>query len=398
MSRHAVLVGEAAGSDESVVQTLARFSFSRVTRVEHVTGVLDMLGAQHIDLVIVPLDALDEPLLARLDRAIRMEKHTAVMGTAPATEPELMLRAMRAGIQEFLVRPLQPTELAASLERLLRRTVATTIEGQVYAVYSAKGGTGASSVAVNVATALAGVHKQGRVALCDLVVTGGEDRLMLNLNPPYDLADVADKADRIDGELLNSVLVQALDGVWLLAGSERPEAEEVVDAGVITSVVNQLKQNFNFTLLDCEHMMNDRTLAALDAADRVLLVTQLSVPALRAAQRALGICRRLGYPDEKLCVIINRFQSGDVVTPAEASEVLKAAIFYKLPNDYKASSEALTRGIPVAMAAGQSKLAWAYTQLATKLSGAEALVAAANGAKQNGSHSRLRTLFSRKKG
>ena len=221
---------------------------------------------------------------------------------------------------------------------------------------------------------------------------------MLNLNPPYDLADVADKADRIDGELLNSVLVQALDGVWLLAGSERPEAEEVVDAAVVTSVVNQLKQTFNYTLLDCEHSLNDRTLAALDVADRILLVTQLSVPALRAAQRSLGICRRLGYPDEKLCVIINRFQSGDVISPAEAADVLKAEIFYKLPNDYRASTEALTRGIPVAMADAQSKLTWAYTQLATKLSGGEELATAGNGAKQNGTHGRLRSLFSRRKG
>ena len=122
-------------------QTLTRFGFSRITRVDRLPAVLDMLGGQHVDLVILPVDALDESLLARLDRSIRMERHTAVLGTAPATEPELMLRAMRAGIQEFLVRPLQPTELAASLERLLRRSVSTSVEGQVYAVYSAKGGT-----------------------------------------------------------------------------------------------------------------------------------------------------------------------------------------------------------------------------------------------------------------
>ena len=396
MARVALAVGVAVGSDENIDAALARFGYEKLERVDDVAVALDTLGQQHVDLVFVPMEELNESLLARLDRAARRERHTAIIGTAPGADPELMLRAMRAGIQEFLVRPLVAGDLSASLERLSRRTTETSVAGQVFAVFSGKGGVGNSTISVNLADSLARLHPQGRVALVDLVITGGEARLLLNVNPDYDISYVAERGDQIDRELLNSVLVPAVDGVWLLAAPDRPEAEDSVDATVVNAVLQQLKQSYNFTVLDCERVMNDRTLAALDAADRIVLVTQLNVSALRSTQRSLAIFRRLGYPNEKLCVVVNRFQSGEVITPADASDVLKSEIFFKLPNDYKVASDAATRGIPVFAADAQSKLTWGFNQLAQKLSGASATET--NGAHRNGQTSRLRSLFIRKKG
>lgn len=399
MAREALIVAAAVGTDDGVEQILARYGFAKSSTAASLNDAIELLGQRHFDLVLVPIDALDDAALGRIDRAIRRERFTAVIGTAPEAHPDLMLRAMRAGIQEFLVRPLVPAELTASLERLMRRTETVAANGQVFAVFAAKGGMGVSTVTVNLADAIARAHPQRRVAVADLGVEGGEARLLMNVDPTYDLAYMAEKAERIDTELLNSVVVPAFDGVWLLASSDRPGGDELVDSNVVTTVIQQLRQAFNYTLLDCEHSLNDRTLAALDAADRIVLVTQLSVPALRGTQRTLGICRRLGYPNDKLCVVVNRHQSGEVISPAEASEVLKSEIFFKLPNDYKAASEASTRGMPVATVAPQSRLTWGFGQLAHKLVGGES---ATNG-NGNGAHaapttSRLRSLFTRKKG
>lgn len=396
MARAALAVGAAVGSDESIDATLGRFGFDALERMDDLSSALDSLGQRHLDLVFVAIDELDEALLARLDRAARRERHTTIIGTAPRAEPELMLKAMRAGIQEFLVRPLNAADLSSSLERLSRRTTSANVAGQVYAVFSAKGGVGTTTVAVNLADALARAHPQGRVAIVDLVLSGGEARLFLNVDPPYDLSYVAERADQIDRELLNSVLVPAVDGVWLLAAPDRPDAEDTVDAAVVGSVLQQLKQAYNFTVLDCERVLNDRTLAALDFADRIVLLTQLTVASLRSTQRSLQIFRRLGYPNDKLCVVVNRFQSGEVISPADAAEVLKAEIFFKLPNDYRIASDAATRGISVAAADAQSKLTWGFDQLAHKLSGAEGVVPGV--AHRNGKQAGLRSLFTRKKG
>jgi pilus assembly protein CpaE len=115
--------------------------------------------------------------------------------------------------------------------------------------------------------------------------------------------------------------------------------------------------------------MSDRTLAAFDAADRIVLVTELTIPALRSTKRSLELCERLNYPDSKLFVVVNRHHSGDVVTLQDAQDVLGREVFWTIPNDYRAFSDALTRGRPVTDRDAGSPLSKAYVQLAAKLGG-----------------------------
>jgi len=400
MARDALLIGRAVGPEEAISNVLARFGFTRITRAETLANAIEELKSRHVDLVVVPLDEADDLQLATLEQEIRRERYTAVIGTAPRPDPEMMLRAMRAGISEFLVSPPDVKDFTAAVDRLMRRTMTSVENGEIIAVYSNKGGVGVTSVATNLAYGFAQNHSEARSALADLVIGGGDVQVVLNISPSYDLSDLVMKIDRVDAELLNSLLTPASGGVWVLPAPDRPEAEEQIDAGTIATVLQHLRSNFLFTVLDCEHQMNDRTLAALDAADRIVLITQLSVAALRGTQRSLGIFRRLGYTNDKVCVVVNRYQSGEVLTPADAADVLKADIFFKIPNDYRVSSGALTKGIPVAEFEPSSKLAWSFSQLAAKLGGGG--VGATNGAeatngKTHGSGSRLRQLFVRKR-
>src|SRR5687768_11321048 len=394
MSRVALLVSESGEPDETLEPLLQRHGYTRVLHSTTMAHALATVEQQSVDLLVAPIETVDESQLAVLDRLNRRDRHVAIIATGETTDPALMLRAMRAGIQEFLVRPIAATELQASLERLARRTTSTVTDGQVFAVFGSKGGVGTSTVAVNLGHALTLAHPEARTAVADFALPGGDVRLLLNVRPPYDLADIAGKIDRIDSDLLHSVMVPAMDRLWVLAAPERPEADEEVDANVSTTVVKQMKTAFNFTVLDCEHRLNDRTLAALDAADRIVLLTELKVPALRAAQRMIGVFRRLGYPNEKLGVVVNRYQSEDVVSPGEAAEVLKTEIFFRLPNDYPTCSRASTDGVPVAVIAPQSKLAASYRQLAQKMSGVTESEA---GQRTNGSRMSLRHIFSRKR-
>jgi len=109
----------------------------------------------------------------------------------------------------------------------------------------------------------------------------------------------------------------------------------------------------------------------------------------------IGVFRRLGYPNEKLGVVVNRYQSEDVVSPGEAAEVLKTEIFFRLPNDYPTCSRASTDGVPVAVIAPQSKLAASYRQLANRISGGTEDPRARQST--NGSRMTLRTIFTRKR-
>jgi pilus assembly protein CpaE len=392
--RKALIVAGAAGPGD-VAGILNRFGFGPPVDAPNINAAIARMSDDHYDLVILPLQDLDAVQLAALEREIRRGRFTSVVGTAPRADPELILRAMRAGIQEFVVYPPEPQDLTAAVDRLMRRHQVEVRRGHVAAVFSSKGGLGNTSLAVNLAYGFAHNHPDARVAVADLVVAGGDVRVFLNLRPSYDLGDLVAKVDRIDADLMYSLLTPCPGGVWALAASDKPDVDDVADAAAITMIVQQLQAHFAYTVLDCEHYMNERTLAAMDAADSILLVTQLTVPALRSTQRTLAICRRLGYPESKLCVIVNRYPSGEILTLSDAVDVLKCEIFWKLPNDYRASALALNKGVPVYDIDPRSKLAWSYQQLAAKLGGGHR---PSGETTTNGrGHSRLRQLFGMKK-
>ena len=394
MPRKALIVAGAAGSLDAATGVLTRFGFGEPSTAVDIAGALVELQQQTYDLLILPLQDIDALQLAAVERAFRASRVSLTIGTAPRAEPDLILRAMRSGIQEFLVYPPDPKDLGTALDRLMRRTNTNGQRGTIYTLYSSKGGVGTTSIAANLAHALGKSHAEARVAIADLVVTDGDVRVFLNLKPAYDLGDLVKKLDRVDAELLTSLMTPYREGIWALPGPDNPELDDLLDGATISTIVDHLRSSFTFTVLDCEHHMSERTLAALDLADRILLITQLNVSALRSTQRTLALCRRLGYPNDKMCVIVNRYQSGEVLSPTDATDVLKCEIFWKLPNDYRTSAGALMKGIPVAEFDPGSKLAWSYAQLAAKLAGSGEV--ARNGSHRAGVRS-LRALLGMKK-
>ena len=387
--RKAVIVAGAAGPDAEATTVLQRFGFGRSTHVADLTALLRLLRDETFDLAIVPLQDMGVVELATIEKEIVRSGSSMVIGTAPQADPALILQAMRAGVQEFLVFPPNPQEFSAALDRLTRRGRADIEQGTTIAVYTAKGGLGSTSIAVNIAFGLADANPSGRVALADFVVHGGDLRVHLNMSPAYDVGDLVARVERIDADLLSSILTPVEGGVWVLPSSDRPEIAEMVDSATATTLIAELKKHFAHTVLDCEHYITDRTLAALDAADKIVLVTQLNVAALRGTQRTIALCQRLGFGDDKLVVVVNRHQSSEVLTPSDASTLLNMPIFHLLPNDFRTSDGAVSKGVPVSRYDKNARLTQSYAQLVAKLTGS----GSANG-KSRETTSRLSRIFS----
>ena len=396
MQRRALIAANAAGNPEAVAGILARFGFSRTAQAEDRESALAQMRDAHFDLVIIPVDGITPAELVSLEREIRKDPNTSVIATAYASDPDLIVRSMRAGVHEFLVNPPKAEELAGSVERLMRRSRNDAEQGNLIAVYSGKGGLGSTSIAVNIAQAFAAVQQNARVALVDLVVAGGDVRVFLNLKPSYDISHLIAKGSQVDAELLNSVLTPCPGGVWALPTGDSPEDQDMFDSSAVSSILSLLRQHFAITVVDCEHHLSEATLTALDSADRIVLVTQLTVPALRSTQRSLAVCRRLGYDESKLCVVINRYQSGDVLPVKDAEDLLQTQIYWKLPNDYRLSAASLTRGVPVTTEDPNSKLARSYADLVKKLSGITS--GGFTRVPEGSGSSRLRKLFGTDKG
>ena len=389
--RRALIVGGAGGPEDSVNAVLQRFGFGPASAVAGVAEAAARIRRDPVDLVIVPLQGIDPVDLATLDREVRRTEGAALIGTAPQADPEMILRAMRSGVHEFLVHPPDPKELSAAVDRLLRRTGPESGSGgAVFAVYSQKGGLGTSTVAVNLAHGLARNNPEARVAIADFVVSGGDVGVMLDLRPAYDIGDLVAKVRRIDADLLYSVLTPSSAGVWVLPSGDKPEAVEAVDGPAASAIIQQLRSHFAFVVIDCEHHLSERTLAALDAADRILLVTQLNVAALRSTQRTIAQFGRLGLVDERVSVVVNRHESTGAISVGDAAELLEREMFVKLPNDWRAAAAAIDTGKPVVEYASDSALARALVGMAGRLGGGA--TAGRNGTK-SARGSRITQLF-----
>jgi pilus assembly protein CpaE len=122
-------------------------------------------------------------------------------------------------------------------------------------------------------------------------------------------------------------------------------------------------------VLDLPHTLNETTIAALDAADDVILLLTLDIPSIRSAKRALDLFRRLGYDPQRIKVVLNRFTRTPDFDPDQVAKVLDASIYAFLSNDYRAAIASVNVGEPLVQSRIQSKLIREFTVLATRLSG-----------------------------
>jgi len=204
--------------------------------------------------------------------------------------------------------------------------------GGVVAVFGARSDVGVSTIASSLALALLPVGL-GPVALAEVAPRAGRAR-----NSGAGTASAARSAessiqpspgDRMMLPGSDTGLTRGADGVWTLASSSR-RAMALPDAKAVSVALDAMRSRFGVIVADLEHQVNERTLAAFDAADRIVVVTQGSVPALRATQRVLRLCRRLNYPDEKMCVVVNCYDAPGAIPVADIASILKREVFWRV--------------------------------------------------------------------
>ena len=314
-----------------------------------------------------------EELVLRIIEALAAEmRELRVIVTAPAAKAELILKVLRAGATEFLVRPVSPEEFSSALDRVVRSLApGDGANGQVLAVYTGKGGLGNTTVAVNLAFSLARSHPEERVALVDMAMDGADVQVFLDLKPQYSVSDLLGKTDRLDTQLLEEILYKHPQGPWVLPETGLPEDADAMTGNEVAEIIARLRAAFDFVVVDCEHQLTDRSRSVLDSADKILVLTVLNVPAIRQLQRTLEMLKRLGHAEEKVHIIVNRQNGRDVFQVRDVEKSLDRSVFWQLPNDYKTASRAITRGKPLLTTAPRSKLSRGVDGLATALNSTE---------------------------
>jgi pilus assembly protein CpaE len=292
----------------------------------------------------------------------RQYPSASLLMVVTALEPTLILDAMRSGVNECLADPLMEQDLQAAINRL-RALHATTATGQVLAFLGAKGGVGATTTAINVATALASLAAPTLVM--DLHLAHGDAAVFLGVEPRFSVVDALENMNRLDVAFFNSLITKAPSGPDLLASSDR--------AFVTTAAVQQIRQlvefaarQYRYTVLDVPRA-EAATLDALDLASRILVVANQELATVRNASRITDALRRR-YGKERVSVLITRYDSGAQIGQDDVERVTGVAVAGTIPSDYRLAVQALNAGRPVTVE-NHNRLSAAYRQLALKLTG-----------------------------
>ena len=369
-NKNSVIVLEDSSRDWDVIR--ARLLAHNVVKVRRAQSPEEVVrsfeNGSSPNLAVVSVEHSDNGSIELIRGLKRRCPDLQVIATGPSPEPGLILSAVRAGAVEFLVRPLESGELDQALARVLRSTDSQS-SGKSIAVYSAKGGLGATTVAVNLAFAVARLDARQRVALVDSVVHGGDVRVFLDVKPNHTIKDVAEDVLTQDGKSVDTLLHAYPGGVWVCTDPNLPDEGELLDRSSTEEVMRHITNLFAYTIVDCEHNMTDRALAILDSADRIVVLTHLTVPAVRSLQRTLDLFSRLKYPEDKVELVVNRQGAKGDITLGDFQKVIQRDILAALPNDYQATVTAAAHGLPVHQVAPKSKFAKALDTLAAQLTG-----------------------------
>jgi pilus assembly protein CpaE len=392
-----VVISMDAGFREALKRALAT-SRQPITVAAEITVPFTAVGDQQLKAlrdakpVIVFVDLEPDPALGVRLVQFLAEANPDVRFVAAGVQPspDLLMSAMQAGVSEYLTKPLTQEALAAALERMERKLGAAGAviqePGKLLVFFSAKGGSGSTTVATNLAIHLRQLTEK-RTLLADLDLELGEIALFLGVQPRFNFVDLVHNFHRLDAELLASYIERHESGVHLLSAPFHPEKVEAVSGDQIRQILKFLKQNYDYIVVDTPRSFSPAALAAFEQADAIYIVTTVDLPSLRNIKRSLPLLERItgGRLKEKVRLVVNRYHPDNVISLDEVHRTLGLDVHWKLSNDYETVIHSINAGEPLMVGSRNSAFKTDLRSLGAEIAGLQPL-----GGKKPGG---LRRLF-----
>jgi pilus assembly protein CpaE len=357
----------AAAAVVSALGALPGFSI-KAGEADYQTGLRELQQIA-VDLAIVVLGEQPALGVATIEELHRAAPATNVLALSAEENPEIIIKAMRAGADEFLPLPVPSTALLKVCIKVVEIRRASrpenTSRGEVWVVHGPKGGVGATTLTANLALALREANRG--VAVVDFDVYQGDLALFLNVTPEYTLRDLVTNANRIDSLFLQGTLSRHPSGVEVLAAPPLVPGETILDAtqDQALEILDLLCTMHEVVLVDTPAVLTPAAWAAMTRATRLFLLCDLTVPAVRAALRTIDWLRGENLDVERVLeLVLNRHgKLAGEIPPAEVEKTLKLTARALLPLDDVAALSAVNSGGALKEARGGRGLAQAIAAL-----------------------------------
>ncbi len=300
-------------------------------------------------------------------------------------ETDYLRKAMMAGAREFLVKPVGADDLYKSIRHVYKLGVSRprvtaaqgggadgsgadkSTKGQLFAVFSPKGGVGTSSIAANLAIALRQMTMK-KVALVDANFSMGDLNVILNLVSSRTIVDLADRVDDLDTDLLNDVLTTHASNVKVLLAPTNPQDGELVTSDHLRPVLEALCQEFDYVVVDTQSSFHDRALAVLDVADRIVVLMTLEMTCIKNIKLFMEVADLLEYPADKTMLVLNKSDNRTGIRVDSVENNIKRKVTLQIANAPQEMTLSVNQGVPIVIGRRDQRVSKDIFALARELS------------------------------
>ncbi|MBI3162107.1 MAG: response regulator, partial [Chloroflexi bacterium] len=323
------------------------------------------------DVVLMDINMPDIDGITATELIRKKAPHIQIVILSVQSDQSYMRRAMLAGARDFLNKPPLGDELIAAIRRAgemshterskgvaqqqiasaaaglagLSSSFAPVARGKIVTVYSPKGGTGSTTIAVNLAIALN--NEDTRTALVDANLQFGDVAIFVNEQGKNAIVELAPRVDDMEPQIVEEILINhAASGLRILSAPQRPEMAEKISADQFIKVVQYLQRMYAYIVIDTSHILSDMILSVFDISDVIVLVTTQEIPSIKNARLFLDLLVSMGITKDRIVFTMNRYDKRIAITPERVGENLKHEISAVIPLDEKVAITSVNRGVP----------------------------------------------------
>jgi len=311
------------------------------------------------------------------------------------SEADYLRRSMLAGARDFLTKPFTSEDLVSTIRRVHRmgQTRAATLAaaaapaqaqaqsgkggpsaaarpgktGNVIVVFGPKGGIGTTMLAVNLAVGLHQRSDANKVIVVDASLQFGDVGVFLNLSPNRNISDLCATIEDLDPDSIDTAALAHASGIKALLAPPRPEMADLVGPDHLKRILEELRKQYDYIVVDTATIINDTILTALDLADRIILVATPDIPAIKNARLFFEITDALNYLPNKIMLVINKVDRRSGITAQMIEDNIKHQVVGQIPLDEVLVLNSINRGVPLMVDQRSKPIGQALQQLAERV-------------------------------